>query len=44
MGKTLYKISIVDEEQEAKDDEEKLPLVMYQKALGKLTYILRNNN
>jgi hypothetical protein len=44
MAKTLYKISIVDEEQEAKDDEERLQSVMYQKSLGELTYILKNNN
>ena len=44
MAKTLYKISIVDEEQEVKDDEERLPSVMYQKYLDELTYILRNNN
>ena len=44
MDKTFYKISIVDEEKEAKGDEERLPLVLYQKSLGELTYILRNNN
>ena len=44
MAETLYKISIVDEEQEEKDDEEWLPSVLYQKSLGEMTYILRNNN
>ena len=44
MAETLYKISTVDEEQEAKDDEERLPSVIYQKSLSELTYILRNNN
>ena len=43
MAETLYKISIVDEEQEAKDDEERLPSVLYQTSLGELTYILKNN-
>ena len=31
MAETLYEINIVDEEQEAKDDKEWLPLVIYQK-------------
>ena len=31
MAETLYKISTVDEEQEEKDDEERLPSVLYQK-------------
>ena len=44
MAETLYKISVVNEEQEVKDDEERLPSVLYQKGLGELTYILRNNN
>ena len=31
MAETLYEINTIGEEQEAKDDEEKLPSVMYQK-------------
>ena len=34
----------VDEEEEAKDDEEKLPSTLYQKDLGELKYILRNDD
>lgn len=44
MDETLYKISIVDEEQEAKDDKEWLPSILYQKTPGELMYIHRNNN
>lgn len=32
MAKTLYEINNVDEEEEAKDNEERLPLVLYQKS------------
>jgi hypothetical protein len=34
MAETLYKISIVDEEQEAKDGQERLPSVLYQNPLA----------
>ena len=44
MAEILYINNTVDEEEEAKDDEERPPLDMYQKAPGELLYILRNDD
>ena len=44
MAKTFYKISTADEEQEEKDDKERLPSVLYQKSISDLTYMLINKN
>ena len=45
MAKIIYTNNIVEEEEEAKDDEVRPPSALYQKnALGELLYILRNDD
>ena len=44
MAEILYKNTTVDKEEEAKDDKERPPASLYQKAPGKLSYILKNDN